>query len=269
MSVAVLTLPKLPERKAPFGKINLDLDEFGFDELPKCGQRLIIFLYKATNFATEPVRLTSAQIAAMCHRSRSWVEKAIAAICDRVVETADGEKHDAPIARRYRVYGTRDKAGRVLEFVADWAKSLKPKVKPAGLAGAMTRTTTRSKAGNATLATAASDPVPEEPCSDPRTPAEVWAEIKAKAAADEAAKPGQPSAAEIDRRIHAAMYPPRCPDDSSLWRSHWAGLIELIESIPEHKRPSYLRDDLAGMKEWLAEWDAPDVADDRSHPARE
>ena len=134
--LAALTLSGIPERKAPFCKINLDLDEFGFDELPKCGQRLTIWLYEATKFATETIRFTDAQIAAALDRSRSWVQKALAAICDRSVETADGEKHDAPIARRFRAYGTRDKAGRVIEFVADWAKNHKPKVKPGGLAGA-------------------------------------------------------------------------------------------------------------------------------------
>ena len=156
---ASLALPQFPELKASFGKIPLDLDEFGFDELPKCGQRLFIFLYHATNFATETVRVTDAQIAAMCHRSRSWVQKALAAICDRVVTTSDGEEYDAPIARRYRAYGSRDKAGRVIEIVAGWAKRLKPKPKPGGLAGSAA-SSTRSKPKPQTQAAAAIEPVP-------------------------------------------------------------------------------------------------------------
>ena len=110
-------------------------------------------------------------------------------------------------------------------------------------------------------------PTSEDPDSDPMTPAELWAKTKADAQKAERAKdPRDGVAAEINRRISAAMNPPKCPDDPTRWRDHWISQIELIESIPEHRRPGVLRTELEGMKAWLADWDAPD---DRSHPARE
>lgn len=257
MTVAALTPPAIPAFRMPFGKINLDLDEFGFDELPKCAQRLIIFLYEATNFAKDPIRFTDAQIAEKCNRSRSWVQKALAAICDRIVETADGEKLEAPIARRYRLYGTREKAGRVIELIADW---LKPKPKPAGLAGSTTRSKAKATVpGPAPIATATAA-VARDPEPEPNDPAalERLKEVIAGAKTDRT--PDR-------RRLSASVDAARAEREAAQKRRDGlAARIASTRAILEHGADPVALAELGRLERALAELDARDQA---PHPARE
>jgi hypothetical protein len=148
----------------------------------------------------------------------------------------------------------------------DWAR--KGRTGPAP--GPPSREATLQQLAAALAANTSVDaPIPEAASPDTPTPAEVWAREKARKEAEEKAEARKSEDAEIARRRDAARDWPKCPDDPTRWRAHWAGLIELIESLPLAYRTEGMRRELPGMKAWLADWDAPDVPDDRTRPARE
>jgi hypothetical protein len=88
-----------------------------FDELGAAGQRLWIFLWEKTAFGTRTARLTDREIALACGRGIRWVQKAIAQLLN-----FEEDGTPTPLIDRFRQYGPRHLAGRVIQILVDFAK---------------------------------------------------------------------------------------------------------------------------------------------------
>ena len=130
-----------------------------FDELGAAGQRLWLYLWEKTAFGTRPVRLTDAEIAQACGRGIRWVQKALAQLLDL---EQDGEP--TPAIDRFRQYGPRHIAGRVIQIIVDFAR---PAETPPP-----TTTTTRPRPRPRPAATTRPDAPPPAIAATPPPPAE-------------------------------------------------------------------------------------------------
>jgi hypothetical protein len=95
-----------------------------FDELPAAAQRLWIFLWEKTGFGSRPVRITDPEIAVACGRGIRWVQKALAQLVNLM---EDGVP--TPVIDRFRQYGPRDLAGRVIQIIVRFAGPAEPQSK--------------------------------------------------------------------------------------------------------------------------------------------
>jgi hypothetical protein len=107
MSVAtlagILDRPQIPWFKAPAW----------FHRLGAAGQQLFgEYLWFATRFGKDPIKVTDWQMAQACGRGLRWVQKALRQLLDLVVDD-----QPVPIIGRYTAYGRKDQAGRVIEIV--------------------------------------------------------------------------------------------------------------------------------------------------------
>src|SRR5262249_30656503 len=85
-----------------------------FDELGAAGQRLWISLWEKTAFGTRPARLTDREIALACGRGIRWVQKALAQLLH-----LEDDGVPTPVIDRFRQYGPRHLAGRVIQIIVD------------------------------------------------------------------------------------------------------------------------------------------------------
>jgi hypothetical protein len=193
--MSVVTLAgALPEIEIPgrtFAHVEIDLDTLGgsFDQLRKAAQRLWEFLWKATGFGKEEIRMTDREIAKGCGRSVRWVQKALRQLLGHgLVLGRDPDEQTQPrIAKRF-IKGPREAAGRVLKIIVDFAKPKEPKPKPA------TGTKAKTRGDQAAPKYGTASPAPN-PAPDPEWEAhkaalaekrreEAQAEAKAAAAAE-------------------------------------------------------------------------------------
>ena len=199
-------------------------------------------LWFQMGFKPDKWRIPDWKLAEMCGRSLRWVQKALRQLLDAV--DADGEP--CPLIGRYRIYGRRDEAGRVIEIIIDFAEAKKgPGPKP----------TPRTSRPAAIVAdAAASDPVePVEPSAEERRQAaEQLKELLAKARAEQAAnkaggrKPGPSLAAAV------TVSP-------ELERERNVAELARIEAIPADQRSSLQEQIRIRLSTKLS----------TSHPARE
>jgi hypothetical protein len=121
-----------------------------FDELGSAGQRLWMFLWEKTRFGTVPTRVTDREIAEACGRGIRWVQKALRQLLD-----FEEDGTPTPVIDRFRQYGPRHLAGRVIQIIVDFAK---PADKPP-------QTKARAKATARTP-----NPAPAKPATPPPPP---------------------------------------------------------------------------------------------------
>jgi hypothetical protein len=86
-----------------------------FWRLGQAGQQLFIELWFKLGFRAGRLRITDRQIAEMCGRGIRWAQKALRQLLDAIV---DGVPR--PLIARYRAYGPRDDAGRLVEIIVDF-----------------------------------------------------------------------------------------------------------------------------------------------------
>lgn len=125
-----------------------------FDELGAAGQRLWLYLWEKTAFGTQPVRLTDREIAQACGRGIRWVQKALAQLLN-----LEQDDEPTPVIDRFRQYGPRHIAGRVIQIIVDFAR---PAETPAA-----TRTRTKPRAA---APARTPNPSPATPATPPPTP---------------------------------------------------------------------------------------------------
>ena len=127
-----------------------------FDELGAAGQRLWQFLWEKTRFGTVAARVTDREIAQACGRGVRWVQKALRQLLDF---QEDGTP--TPVIDRFRQYGPRHLAGRVIQIIVDFAK---PAETPAAT---RPRAAAPARPINPPPATRATPPPPAEPTPTP------------------------------------------------------------------------------------------------------
>jgi hypothetical protein len=147
-----------------------------FDELGAAGQRLWMFLWEKTRYGTRPVRITDPEIATACGRSVRWVQKALAQLLNLM---EDGVP--TPVIDRFREYGPRHLAGRVIQIIVQFAAPAEPQPR----AMAPTRAGAKAAAAAGTpAATRATPPPPpdDEPPPSPELAREAVATLRAEMA---------------------------------------------------------------------------------------
>jgi hypothetical protein len=148
ISAAALPIPTLGVR---FAKVFPR-----FDQLGAAGQRLWIYLWEKTAFGTRPARLTDREIAHACGRGIRWVQKALAQLLD-----FEDDGLPTPVIDRFRQYGPRHLAGRVIQILVDFAKPAEaPPVKRA-------EAKAKAKTPNPAPPKPAAPPPPSEPKPTP------------------------------------------------------------------------------------------------------
>jgi hypothetical protein len=159
-----------------------------FDELGAAGQRLWLYLWQATRFGKAPVRLTDCEIAQACGRGLRWAQKALHQLLHFKPADSKPEDPEIPLIDRFRQYGPRHIAGRVIQIIIPFKPpkhaangKANDKTKPAG--------TTAPKP----QPTANPTPAQPEPPDDPEQLRKAAAELRAMVAA----------AAEEDRQAKA------------------------------------------------------------------
>jgi pyruvate/2-oxoglutarate dehydrogenase complex dihydrolipoamide acyltransferase (E2) component len=130
-----------------------------FDELGAAGQRLWIYLWEKTAFGTRPARLTDREIAEACGRGIRWVQKALAQLLD-----LEEDGVPTPAIDRFRQYGPRHLAGRVIQIIVDFAK---PAENPAATRAKPRPKPTAPARAPAPPPTPAAPPTPAEPRPTP------------------------------------------------------------------------------------------------------
>jgi hypothetical protein len=194
-----------------------------FDELPAAGQRLWIFLWEKTGFGTRPVRITDPEIAVACGRGIRWVQKALAQLLNLV---EDGVP--TPVIDRFRQYGPRDLAGRVIQIIVRFAGPAEPQ--PG--AKATTRPTARAADTAGTpVATRATPPTPpdDEPPPSPELAREAVATLRAEMARlNDAARPEELAPGAASRRHEPRATPPALP-----------AILDRPKKTPEQIRAEY------------------------------
>jgi hypothetical protein len=88
-----------------------------FDELGAAGQRLWQFLWDKTRFGTVTARVTDREMAQACGRGIRWVQKALRQLLD-----FEEDGTPTPVIDRFRQYGPRHLAGRVIQIIVDFAR---------------------------------------------------------------------------------------------------------------------------------------------------
>ena len=74
-----------------------------------------------TGFGTRPVRITDSEIAQACGRGIRWVQKALAQLLD-----LEEDGVPTPVIDRFRQYGPRHIAGRVIQIILQFAGPAEP-----------------------------------------------------------------------------------------------------------------------------------------------
>jgi hypothetical protein len=92
-----------------------------FDELGAAGQRLWIYLWEKTGFGSRPARVTDRELAAACGRGIRWVQKALAQLLN-----LEEDGVPTPVIDRFRQYGPRHLAGRVIQIIVRFAGPAEP-----------------------------------------------------------------------------------------------------------------------------------------------
>lgn len=161
------SLPEIAAPGKPFAHVELDLDVLGgsFDQLRKAPQRLFLFLWRATGFGKEEIRITDREIAEGCGRSLRWVQKALRMLLGHgqlLGQDPDAEA-EPRIAKRF-AKGPREVAGRIIRIVLNFAR-------PAAEAKAAPGPKGKGKAkGDGQAAAPVPPPARPAPPSDPAEP---------------------------------------------------------------------------------------------------
>ena len=177
MSTPLITAALPPEL---FGKVPR-----WFWRIGKAGQRLFLELWFRLGFKPGHMRVTDWQIAGWCGMDLRWAQKALRQLLDVVVEGVA-----RPLIRRYKVYGRRDVAGRVVEIIVDFVGPAEDEDD-----GEATRPA-RPAAGRRPKRR---DLVPNVPEPTPPTPEQLAAAAAAQAAANAPAPEPSPEEAKKGR----------------------------------------------------------------------
>jgi hypothetical protein len=145
-----------------------------FDELGAAGQRLWLYLWEATRFGKTTARLTDGEIAKACGRGRRWVQKALSQLLNFRPVDADPDEPPIPLIDRFREYGPREVAGRVIRIVVRFTS---PKAKEKDKA------TPRTKPAPTPARPPQPSPAADEPPEDPEQLRRAAAELRAAVAA--------------------------------------------------------------------------------------
>jgi hypothetical protein len=140
-----------------------------FDELGAAGQRLWMFLWEKTRFGTVPARVTDREMAQACGRGIRWVQKAL-----RQLLEFEEDGTPTPVIDRFRQYGPRHLAGRVIQIIVDFAK---PADKPP-----VTKAKATARTPNPAPATPATPPPPPEPKLSPEEARQAAQRLRAEIA---------------------------------------------------------------------------------------
>jgi hypothetical protein len=214
-SAIPITIPGLPFAKV-FSR---------FDELGAAGQRVWIFLWEKTGFGTRPVRITDREIAEACDRGIRWVQKGLAQLLNFV---EDGVP--TPVIDRFRQYGPRELAGRVIQIIVRFAGPAEPQPS----AKATTRPAARAAAtAGTTAATRVMPPPPnDEPPPSPEQAREAVATLRAEMARTMAqtddARPEEPAPGAASQRRQPRATPPALP-----------AVLDRPKKTPEQVRAEY------------------------------
>jgi hypothetical protein len=166
MSAAALPIPGVAYR--------LVIPEF--DELGAAGQRLWLYLWQASRFGKAPVRITDREIAQACGRGIRWAQKALHQLLHFKPADSQPEDPETPLIDRFRQYGPRHIAGRVIQIIVPFTKpkdatNEKAKAKPAGTTAAKPQPTPKPT------------PAEPEPIQDPEQFRKDLADFRAHIAA--------------------------------------------------------------------------------------
>ena len=223
------------------------MHSMGFYKLGRAGRQLYEILWVATGFGSYPIKIRDWELARLCGRCLRWVQKALRQLLDR-----KRDDEPAPIIDRFRVYGSREDSGRVIEIVdADALPDPKPPPRPKP----PPKATTPPKATPPPVIPAATNPPREaEPVPAPADgdPAEALAALKAQIEAAKAErraeKTGGPAAAAVPGLGIAEA------------RAAAERQIAAIEAIEPSKHVPFMVAELARLRERLAALDAGDQA---------
>jgi hypothetical protein len=197
-----------------------------FDELPAAGQRVWMYLWEKTGFGTRPVRITDRELAAACGRGIRWVQKGLAQLLNLM---EDGVP--TPVIDRFRQYGPRHLAGRVIQIIVQFAAPAEPQPK----AKAPTRPTAKAAAtAGPPAATRATPPPPpdDEPPPSPELAREAVARFRADLARmiaeTDSANAQEPAPGAASRRPEPRATAPALP-----------AVLERPKKTPEQIRAEY------------------------------
>ena len=129
ITTAAAALPAIEVPGRPFAQVERDLHAMGgsFDQMRKAGQRLFLFLWQATGFGKDEVRLTDREIAEQCERCPRWVQKGLKQLLGHgLILGQDPDAETDPKIAKHFEKGPRNVAGRILEITLEFAK---PKAK--------------------------------------------------------------------------------------------------------------------------------------------
>ena len=197
-----------------------------FDEQPAAAQRLWIFLWEKTRFGTVPARLTDREIAQACGRGIRWVQKALAQLVN-----LEEDGVPMPVVDRFRQYGPRDLAGRVIQIIVRFAGPAEPQPS----AKATTRPAARAAANAGTPAATRATPTPtpdDQPPPSPEQAREAAARLRAEMARTMAqtddGRPEDPALGAASRRPEPRATTPALP-----------AVLDRPKKTPEQIRAEY------------------------------
>ena len=180
-----------------------------FDELGAAGQRLWMFLWEKTGFGTRPARITDREIADACGRGIRWVQKGLAQLLNLM---EDGVP--TPVIDRFRQYGPRHLAGRVIQIIVQFAAPAEPRPR----AEATTRPAAKAAATAGPPADPGATPPPQPDDQPPPSPeqareAAAWlrAEMARLTAQADAPRPDEPARGAVTRRPGPQATAPALP----------------------------------------------------------
>ena len=201
-----------------------------FDELGAAGQRLWLYLWEATRFGKATARITDREIARACGRGLRWVQKALSQLLNFRPADAGPDDPPIPLIDRFRQYGPRDVAGRVIQIVVRFTPpraATKEKARPANREA--------PKPAMPPKATTATPEPPEDPEQLRRAAAELRATVAAAAEQDRReaqARRNGPTMAE------AIALPARPRKIKGLLEPDDIDLLELKEKLGEPLTPA-------------------------------
>lgn len=197
-----------------------------FDELPAAAQRLWIYLWEKTGFGTRPIRITDRELAKACGRGIRWVQKAMAQLLNLV---EDGVP--TPVIDRFRQYGPRELAGRVIQIIVRFAGQAEPQpsaeatTRPGAKAAAIAGTPAATKAMSTT-------PPDDEPPTSPELAREAISTLRAEMARimaeTDSANAQEPAPGAASRRPEPRATPPALP-----------AVLDRPKKTPEQIRAEY------------------------------
>jgi hypothetical protein len=197
-----------------------------FDELGAAGQRLWIYLWHKTGFGSRPARVTDRELADACDRSVRWVQKALAQLLN-----FEEDGVPTPVIDRFRQYGPRHRAGRVIQIIVQFAApaepqprakaNTRPPAKPAATAGPPAAT-------RATPTTSPDDQPPPSPELAREAVATLRAEMARMIAETDADGPEEPAPGAASQRRQPRATAPALP-----------AVIDRPKKTPEQVRAEY------------------------------